>query len=191
MQKRLFIALPFPKTVLKALSKYRDGMGRETPYLRWTPVENLHITALFLGDVAERDIARVEETVEAVCQKTKPFSLVCGGAHYAPAHRPPTMVWLAFEESRPFSAFARRLSDVLALLAPAMDYTQWKAETPHVTVARFQRKVLPHKLRRLRQTGLEGTAISISSCELMESQLTPSGPIYCVIRDYPFATQQS
>lgn len=225
MHKRLFIALPLPREARSALSKYRDAMGRETPYLRWAPVQNLHITALFLGEVAGEDTARVEEAIARVCAKAEPFSLLCGGACYAPPQRPlhprtfpehflrhsivephhvhaqtaefasgvgkgvrASMVWLIFDESRLFSECARRLADAVASLAPAMDWKPWKAETPHVTVARFQEKVLPHKLRRLRLTSLEYVEIPISSCELMESQLTPAGPIYRLIREYPLTS---
>jgi len=56
--KRLFVEIPLPKQFLKAFSKYRDEMGRQTPWLRWTAVGNLHVTVLFLDDVDEKNNTR-------------------------------------------------------------------------------------------------------------------------------------
>ncbi len=186
MHKRLFIALPLPQTALKALAKYRDTMGRETPYLRWTPVANLHVTALFLGNVAEESIPFAAEALQNVCRAAKPFPLVCESARYAPPQSVPNMVWLSCRKSRLFLALVKRLAAALSAFAPEMDWSPRKADTPHVTLARFQKSVLPERLRRLRRTGLESTSVAVSSCALMESELTPSGPFYRTLSSYSF-----
>jgi RNA 2',3'-cyclic 3'-phosphodiesterase len=61
---RLFIALDLPQEVREGLVAWGD---RELvdPALRVTPPENLHLTLVFLGYTAERDVGRVAELLHA------------------------------------------------------------------------------------------------------------------------------
>lgn len=185
MQKRLFIALPFPKDALKILQKFRDEMGRLTPYARWTPAGNLHVTLLFLGNVEESALESVASSLCESVRETPPLSLTVRRAVYAPQDREPNMIWLQFEDDPAFSALAdmqaKQFSSFLSLAASAHT-----GERPHITLARFKRTVEPHRLIRLRRTGLEDMTLSFSSCLLMESQLTASGPIYREITECVF-----
>ncbi|MBX4211238.1 MAG: hypothetical protein KW806_00335, partial [Candidatus Yanofskybacteria bacterium] len=91
--KRLFIALPIDKTTSKGLSKFRDSLGKDTPYIRWTPVQNFHITVLFLGDVIEEAIPLCKETIQKVIENIQPFALKIKKPIYAPPHKPTSMIW--------------------------------------------------------------------------------------------------
>lgn len=163
-------------------------MGRGTPYLRFAPVANLHITLLFLGDVAAEHIQQVSEVIKKVCRGTPVFQLVAHEPRYAPDVRQPRMVWLPFEASSAFASLRTELAFKLRGFAPHLDWHPRKRETPHVTLARFKASASPHILRRIRSSALAGTSILISSALLFESTLTPEGARYEEIAKFPFAT---
>jgi RNA 2',3'-cyclic 3'-phosphodiesterase len=62
---RLFVALPLPSGVLAALADWARLCGVQ-PGLRWTPREQLHITLLFLGEVAEVKLDAVVAALSAI-----------------------------------------------------------------------------------------------------------------------------
>lgn len=194
-KKRLFIALPLGKETLKTLSKYRDMLGRETPYLRFTPVGNLHVTLLFLGDVSAGAVPVLTERIRRVSFQTNPFSLLVNRAVYAPPNRPVSMVWLTFEESEWFTGLVRTLTFAIGagtgeervLSAEAIEDAWKKSDRPHVTLARFKKEMPARDLRQLKRTGLESTALDFDSCFLMESKITSAGPVYKTIERFPFA----
>lgn len=96
MLKRLFTAIHLDKDSLKAIEKYRDAMGKETPFFRWTAVNNLHITLVFFGDIEEEKIPELSEKLEKIAANTKSFKLIFDHAIYAPPNRPTSMIWLMF-----------------------------------------------------------------------------------------------
>jgi 2'-5' RNA ligase len=55
---RLFVALPLPDEVRAGLARWVKSCGAQ-PGLRWTPVEQLHFTLHFLGEVADDRVAAI------------------------------------------------------------------------------------------------------------------------------------
>lgn len=193
MMKRIFIAIPLEKDFLKGIAGYRDSIGKKTPYLRWIPVSNLHVTVLFLGNVADTVIPSCLETVARVAHDVGPFDVMAPRAIYAPPHYPASMVWLTFRESSAFRNLCAAMRGAMVLMAGAHpdgfpDVNLWgeKEDIPHVTLARFRLGVLPPKpLVRLGKTGSESTVLSAHSLVLMESRTTPSGSLYALLGETP------
>ena len=191
--KRLFVALPLEKEFLKAFSQYRDMMGRETPYLRWAHVANLHITALFIGDVANGAVQQVSEEVQNLCKISRPLSLLFDKIYYAPPDRPTSMVWAVFKKSAEFESFESNLFECVGALArkgqgllPEFGVRRIKEPIPHVTLARFKPDVNVPRLVPLKRIFPESPIMEVGECLVMESKLTPAGPIYKIVSSHSF-----
>src|SRR4051794_26419669 len=63
---RAFVALDLPPDFLEPLVAWREAAYRERADVRLPPPETLHVTLVFLGYQAERDIPRLEELTFAV-----------------------------------------------------------------------------------------------------------------------------
>ena len=186
--KRLFVALPLEKEFLKAFSQYRDMMGRETPYLRWAHVADLHITALFIGDVANGAVQQVSEEVQNLCKISRPLSLLFDKIYYAPPDRPTSMVWAVFRKSVEFESFENNLFERVSALArkdqslfPEFRPQRGRELIPHITLARLKPNTNVTKLARLQGIMMGDRATTIKECLVMESKLTSAGPIYKVM----------
>ncbi len=177
MRKRLFVAIPLPNAVKDALDEVRKHA--RVKEARWTPKENLHITVYFIGWVEDSRVPEVAERMRRVCAGTSPFALTFQEAVFGPPQRTPYMVWGIFEENTRYETLARAMGSALNELSGEEDT---RKPIPHVTLARFTHPFLPHvKLHQPKIAPFE-----ISSCELMESHLSRSGPTYTILESFSF-----
>src|ERR1700742_2744319 len=67
---RLFIAMGLPTEVRRELARAREILGRRLGprAMRWTPVNQLHLTLKFLGDVPAARVEALKESVREVCR---------------------------------------------------------------------------------------------------------------------------
>src|ERR1700730_993992 len=93
--KRLFLAIPLPDTVKEALVAYLEPYQKQEAlqHSRWVTFDNLHVTTLFLGDVLEENIPKIQEKLQAELGKIEPFELIFEKITFAPSQRRPHMIW--------------------------------------------------------------------------------------------------
>ena len=182
---RLFAAIILPGELVKTIERYRDSLGRRIPYLRWTPLIQLHITPLFIGEVSEDELPALAGELRAVALHHASFTLTIQRVGYAPPGGRARMVW-AYAE--PSEAFARLTDDIgegtcRANVSPVDAFAEEKEA--HVTLARFDKRVAPpRELVRLPRSGAEGATIPVTEVLLMQSRLTPSGPLYTALHHF-------
>lgn len=63
-EKRLFIGIPAGREIKPILSEIQSSIERNPGHIRWVPPENIHITLLFLGNVAIDDISNLTDSLE-------------------------------------------------------------------------------------------------------------------------------
>lgn len=181
---RLFVAIPLEKAFKKALDTYRDSLGRATPWARWIPTQNLHVTVVFAGDVSDEKISNLKTALEDVADTCTSFTLSFKGAQYAPSLVRPRMIWGVFEDSHSYKELVGNTQNAIKKAGIRIEDSH-KEKVPHITLARFKRRV-PHKeLIRLSRTGMEGEAMEVNSIVLMESRLHHSGAEYKTLAEFP------
>ncbi|HEY5518652.1 MAG TPA: RNA 2',3'-cyclic phosphodiesterase [Cellulomonas sp.] len=139
---RLFVAVRPPGPVLlhldlalRTVAAGVDTGGRSSP-VRWTEVENRHLTAAFFGDVADALVGELGDAVDAAVSEVDPFELHLRGAGVF-AHR---TLWIGAGGD---VDSMRRLSDALAgagadLVARSDDRVRSRA---HLTIGRMDPSV--------------------------------------------------
>ena len=192
MQKkhRIFIAVNFPKDIKKVLERYQEKWA-ELP-AKWTPVDNLHITLLFLGDVTDEELGDVCVIAKEVAARHNSLDIQLNKVAYGPDDPPspeasvgqgkiPRMVWASGEKSKELSVLRNDLEN--ALLEKVRFVPDNRGLTPHVTLARIAafawRQIEPEERPEIYDNiDLLFTAESI---EVMESELKKGGPQYTII----------
>lgn len=61
---RVFFALPLPDDLGRTVATLQRTLERKARGLRWTPVENVHVTLKFLGNVQASDVRVLSEGLE-------------------------------------------------------------------------------------------------------------------------------
>ena len=178
MLKRLFVAIPFPPPFVRAFASYEKR--HLVRGVRWIPGKNWHIVVYFLGEVDKESVPDIRARLREAIADQSPFSLEFQKIDFGPPNAPPRMVW-AYFSSR--SEYRRLVEAISHVLKPFVRRVSRKEMIPHVTLARFKEDSRPKRLK-LDQPIVEERMFRVSTCELMESELTSTGSRYTVLDNY-------
>jgi 2'-5' RNA ligase len=132
---RLFAALELPEDVRAALHGWGAGVAAGEPVLRLLAPEALHVTLVFLGYRAERDVERLTE----VCFAEPPgsFELEAREVRGVPPRRPRLHALDIADTGGALGRWQQQLSGRLA--AAGLYEPERRPFWPHVTLARVKR----------------------------------------------------
>jgi RNA 2',3'-cyclic 3'-phosphodiesterase len=182
---RLFVAAE-PSDQLRASAascaeqlRARLGSTKAAAGIRWVPVQNLHLTVWFLGEVSDARAAVVVDALRPALQ-VPAFDLHLAGFGAFPPSGPPRVLWMGVVEG--LQELARAHEEVGARLQPWGFPAEGRAYSAHLTIARV--KEPPHGAARaaLRQALSElpgdAGACRIEELTLFRSRTSPKGAVY-------------
>lgn len=186
---RLFLAAELPDSVLKTLSQKMNELRRDVPRAKWVARDELHVTLVFLGDVASEQIPALCENVQPVCERWAPFSVRIQGLSAFPNLNRPRVFWAGVDQGADLLASLQ--DELAASLEPLGFVRESRPFHPHVTLARLEanRRQRPEPLR-LTPSDLTWTAgcFPITDVKLLRSDLSaPSGKRYSVMASFPLS----
>lgn len=136
---RLFIALPIPDAVARFLKNTRAALQQPGMNVRWLPVENIHLTLTFLGDIDATGVEPVAGRMDAVAGENAPFSLVARGVGGFPSLRGFRVLWVGLDGD------VQRLETLRCDVESALETLGHKKERrrfhPHFTLARTRQRL--------------------------------------------------
>ena len=172
---RLFVAVDVDDSIrekVKPILKELSGVSG----VKAVEPENLHITLLFLGEVGEEKLARIEERLSEVT--FQPFKISFEGVGAFPNPGSPRVVWIGVKEEGELTRLANSVYEKLKKLGFRRD-KDFKA---HLTVGRVKRKN-PEVEDIVRKYSSESFGeMEVRDFRLKQSILTPKGPIYKDLR---------
>lgn len=171
--KRLFVAINLPEAlkekIFETLSKEIDPKK-----LKVVKKENLHLTLAFLGYFPEEKIQELEEKLSGV-KELQEFEIELTGIGCFKNR----VLWLGMEKGKQEAIeLNKKVNELLGLESERF--------SAHLTLARnkeFSGKELNELIKKLEEKRFSATT-KINSVELMESKLTPNGPIYSVVKKF-------
>lgn len=191
---RAFVALTLPEAARGALLARQTALRPALEgAVRWTPPAQLHITLQFLGDIprdrtapltaALQHAATGAPVIEAAWQST---------VGMFPNPQAPRVLWVGLQQGEAaVNALAGRLLGETAALGL---HAQARAFHAHATLGRVRSPAEAARVGRALQVtlpateelrGQAGAPFTLETLALMESALTPQGPIHT-----PLATLQ-
>ncbi|HEY9173751.1 MAG TPA: RNA 2',3'-cyclic phosphodiesterase [Verrucomicrobiae bacterium] len=175
---RLFIAIALPEEVRQRVAAFQREWqtGARGDFIRWTPVEQIHLTLRFLGDIPAVAVQEVETALRRACHGVKGFDLTVDGCGGFPDARQPRVLWVGVGGA---------IETVVQLQERVADETkEWGEIEPrpfraHLTLGRVKAAppaVLREISRRLttQPCGRLGSW-RVSEVRLMRSELSPTG----------------
>ncbi|MFW5661716.1 MAG: RNA 2',3'-cyclic phosphodiesterase [Oceanicaulis sp.] len=126
MSLRVFAALPIPEEIA---DEALELMDEQVPGANWRPVENLHVTLAFYGDLDEPVIEELDHELAAI--SIPRFELQLSGAGHFGKGRP-SALWLGVEAGPNLTDLARRCRKAGARAGVEMERRKF---LPHMTIA--------------------------------------------------------
>ena len=184
---RLFTGLSIGPDVRKELTRLLEQLRPVAP-VKWSPVENLHITTKFVGSWPEDRLGEMTAILSAM-PKTHAFRVTIARLGFRPnPHRPRTL--LAGVQAGPeLSALAASIEDTLVTIGCSREERKY---TPHVTLARIK----DDDIRGLRERIASMTDLNFGSFEASHFHLYASKPgvrssVYTILESFPLTAEAS
>jgi 2'-5' RNA ligase len=192
MRHRIFLAINLPENIKKKLSGY-ESKWPELP-ARWTKVNNIHITLVFLGYLGDEELVEVSRITKEVASRSSPFQVVLNKICYGPVNeggdRPPRMVWAVGEKSEEFSGLREELEKSFVQSDKVRFSKEERTFSPHITLARISqwewRKIEPEERPEIKED--ISLVFDVNSIEIMESELKRGGPKYTILESHNLKT---
>ena len=177
---RAFVAVFPPPEVREALARAARKLA-VSGEVRWVRPANIHLTLKFLGDVAEADLSRVADVLEAIRERHEPLEVALCGFGAFPSGRRARILWAGIGEgSERLRALAR---DVELSLEPLGFEREARPYTPHLTLGRARGR--PASLVDTAEASEPGSHFWVRRMELMQSVLGGAGAEYSTLAAYP------
>jgi 2'-5' RNA ligase len=194
MTKRLFLAINLPNEIKSQIAELVLNLHKanKNKLIKWVEEDNFHLTLHFLGDVPEEKIPAINQALEPIV-KTFPalnFSAKGGSASGGKLSNPigafpdlnnPKVIFLDMIELNDGQAIKlqKDIGKAIELLDFEIDSRPFRL---HLTLGRVKFKTS----LQIPNFRIHNSEFRIQSIDLMESNLTPQGPIYNMIKSYPF-----
>lgn len=178
---RCFIAIELPNKVTDAL---RAALAEikptlEDPAVRWAPLENIHLTLKFLGEIDKEQKNAIQQALERSCggRETIPISL--SGFGCFPNPNKPRIFWIGIQDpSGGLGELQQSIENECAALGFEKERRQFK---PHLTLARVKGQTDLTKPINVLIESMEGKSIAgftVDRVTLVKSDLLPTGAQY-------------
>jgi 2'-5' RNA ligase len=182
---RTFVAVELDKLcqekIALAIEKLKDVAGKH----KWVRPADTHLTLKFIGDVSKMELPNAIAAIEAAANRVDGFQMTLRGISGFPTRGQPRVIHIAVEEpTGKLKLLAEEVEDRLASEVGVKRET--RGFKPHVTIGRRRKGVPCPSVQELRDAVQDenfGT-VRVESIVLMESKLTPEGPIYTPVKRF-------
>jgi 2'-5' RNA ligase len=185
---RAFIALNLPPLVKERLREIQKELkrGQGGAAARWTPVEQIHLTLRFLGNVPGGSVPDILAAMRSACAGQPHFELRTGAPGCFPSERKPRIIWVGVGGA---VESLSRLQEAVAQETGEWGEREDRPYHAHLTIGRVGK-------RDSRGSSHLGVALSkaapgrtvawrVEQVDLMQSRLEPAGATYTVLGRVP------
>ena len=175
---RLFIAIGLNDTLKEKISELQKYFIDIDSDVKWVDRKNLHFTLKFLGETGENKLKDIESAINKSLVQIKSFFITIEKTGTFPETGAPRVLWLGISEgSEILSSISSKLNDYLFESGFEKEN---RGFTPHLTIGRVRSNrnilMLKDKIKQFHDISIGKN--EVNEVLLMQSKLTPSGPIY-------------
>jgi 2'-5' RNA ligase len=163
--------------------------------VKWVKPESMHLTLKFLGETPENRVPDIKNALAEALAGKSALDLAIKGCGSFPGQKKPQVVWLGLDgQVEGLKDLARDIEARLELLGFPPERRSFKA---HLTLGRMRRgpkrggkhsgSVAPLVRAIAAQKEYQGPLFRADNVVLMQSTLTPAGPIYQPLAEFRLA----
>lgn len=188
--KRIFIAINLKEEIREYLSAIKNNLTFGESKIKWVEKENLHLTLKFIGDTNQQLLELINIKLKEITSQYNTFIIKLSpdiGLFPLSAKKIniiPRVIWVGIEEKNNIlKNFFNSMEEGLSEIGIPKEN---KGFSSHITLGRI--KYLKDKRRLINLINsitIQNYSQKIESIELMESKLTPKGPYYSILHQYP------
>ena len=182
---RLFIAINLPDSERQAVHHSTAPLRAAAGGVTWVAPDCIHLTMKFLGEQRPEDVPAVRDALAAVASRFQPLRLDVGGVGAFPHLRAPKIFWMGIAGDPKLELLHHDLEVACGALGHEVEA---RAFRPHLTLGRVKRDLTREQegaLAKLAMGIRYRAAIDVRTIDLMQSELSSTGPRYTVLAAVP------
>src|SRR5512140_719377 len=175
---RAFIAIEISLPIRQAVCSATSQLQKELNALvRWVPMENMHLTLKFLGDVSPSNVDMLTQMIGAEADLFECFEFHLKGLGSLPSLKRPRVIYIGIQAPAVLNALHRGIESASRRLGYESEERDF---SPHLTIGRVKQNISVTEQQTIRRA-LEATKIDslgtahIASLHLYKSDLKPTG----------------
>jgi len=185
---RTFIAIELPKEIKDSLARLQEQLKLAQADTKWVAPENIHLTLKFLGERDDKKVEKIKQVMDEIATRNKSFQIRISLLGAFPKIDSPRIIWVGIDKGdSETKQIAQELETEIAKVGiPKED----RPFSSHITIGRTRSnlnlKNLVQELKKLE--GIfeqENQEFNTTKITLFKSTLTPIGPIYERLKEFP------
>ena len=181
-QIRAFIAVDLPQSIQDSIEKETTRLQKilGNQIIRWTLVQNMHLTLKFLGNIPINHAGFLKQMLTQTADSHSAFDLQIGGIGSFPSAKLPRVLWLGIHAAAELISLQKNVDAGASRLGYEKEA---RVFSPHLTLGRVRQNIHPTDLQKIRsavehfQLGKIDPA-SVDSVHLYQSDLHSEGSVY-------------
>ena len=189
---RSFLAFELPAEIREQIGVISKELKKLSLPVRWVKIDNIHLTILFLGSVAEDILSAMEEKVNVAAKKFSPFKAKLNSIGAFPHWRKPRVIWIGLNGDIDRLANLRDdLQEELKVLGFMPEKRPFRS---HLTLGRFKGQInRDEDIQWIcdRYRDIDSDLYQLNELILYKSDLKPDGPVYTKMATWPLRNDKS
>jgi len=186
---RTFIAVNLNPDIKEYLTSLQANLNIPETKIKWVEKNNLHLTMKFLGNISLEQTELTKSILKEITSRHSPFIIkLSSNIGIFPAYKMPRIIWVGIKEG------ANQLKEIYNFIENELSNKGFPREnkefSSHITIGRV--KFIRDKTNFIqisKRISINNFTQEVSSIDLMESELTPIGPIYKISAQFPLVEQ--
>jgi RNA 2',3'-cyclic 3'-phosphodiesterase len=183
---RTFIAIELPQEIKDSLGRLQTKLKAAGADVKWVEPKNIHLTIKFLGEIAEPTKDQVSAVLEKICRSRKAFEITLSSCGAFPNISSPRVIWIGVDQGNSqVKEIAQAVETDLSVIGIPEEEREFSS---HITLGRTRSsKNRPELATLLSEISLKPLKeqFPASKLTLFKSTLTPRGPVYEVLQEFP------
>jgi len=182
---RTFIAINLNPEIKEYLTSLQTNLNVPETKIKWVEKNNLHLTMKFLGYISLEQTELIKSELKKIANRCSPFIIrLSSNIGVFPTYKMPRIIWVGIKEG--ISELKELYNSIENKLSNKGFPREDKDFSGHMTIGRV--KFIRDKtnfIQILKRVEINNFTQEVDSIDLMESKLTPSGPIYNITANLP------
>jgi 2'-5' RNA ligase len=182
---RLFLAINFPAAVRREIATATAPLRECAPELGWIAEDRLHLTLKFLGEQAESRVEAFAAALAKTAVQHRELLMAVAGIGAFPNFRRARVVWMGVSQDPRLELLHHDIELAFDALGCELEGRPFR---PHLTLARVREALPVDRMRELWRRAKRidyTTEFIVHSIDLMQSDLSSSGPRYTTLVSAP------
>lgn len=186
---RSFIAVNLNPEIKEYLTSLQANLNIPETKIKWVEKNNLHLTMKFLGYISLEQTELIKSILKEITSRYSPFIIkLSSNMGIFPTYKMPRIIWVGIEEG--ISELKGLYNYIENNLSNKGFPREDKDFSGHITIGRV--KFIRDKtnfIQIVKRIEVNNFPQEVGSIDLMESKLTPNGPIYNITAKFPLLKQ--